>query len=511
MTTSLPNLRSGSVLITSVIFGFALMAAVGGYIYLTSQALRMANRTFHMNASLNLAEAGVEEGLYALNSFQGLSTGPKIYAAFTNWTKADYDGDGREDAKRTFSYFSSNQGTTGQFTVIVTDWELLNQKVNPPKIIVRAQSSVVREGVIEKVVRATTSRRSLFSNSLMARRDIRFNGNNASVDSFDSNLGPYEPDLPVLGVKEMIEDVNGDGTVNRFGNATVASASVGVNLGNADVWGAVATSGPWPNVGPNGTIADIGASQGTVDPNRVSTDFQANFPVLTPDSGGSPITSLPPKQQDPVTGASYIEIGVAGASAPQIYSLSGDIALKNSTGSTLRIIGPVRIILAGSLTASAGGTGIDIKLMPQLFTTAAATVLVNDNVPPMQLWIGGDLTLTGQGVTNPYQNAASAQIYGTAAVPSGSTGTQSFKIAGNGQLSATVWAPNADLTIVGNGAVFGSFVANTVTASGNAEFHYDESLATNGTGKFSIALWRELITPAQRKGTDLGLEYRFDP
>jgi hypothetical protein len=497
--------NSGSVLITSLIFGFALFAAVSGYVYLSTHSMKMANRTFHLNSAMNLAEAGMEEGLHALNKFKLTSAATKDYTAFDNWTtNIDGDGDGFAlDAKRTFSgstYFNSNQGTIGEFTVIVTSWELIEVSGTEPEptIIVRARSSIANQGVIEKVVRANTKRRSLFAGGLVSRRDIRFVGNFASVDSYNGNFGPYEYDTGTIGAKEAAEDVSGpasfnpDGIVNRFGNAIVASADIGVDLGNADVWGKVWTSGPAPDLGPNGTIADLGSAQGTEDPNRISTDFQAQFPVYDPPGDGTmPLTSLPSPDASGV-----IEVGNAGSNIPVIYRLTSTTL---TGGERLHVVGPVRIYWTGNFRATAGTAGIDIDPMPQLFTNAVMTKLSDPIVPPLQVWVGGDFKVGVGGISSDYTTAASLQIYGTAPEPAGTTGTQSVEIQGaGGKLSASVYAPNADLTINGGDDVFGAFVANSIDVMGNAKFHYDESLAEKGTGKFGLRNWRELLTPAGR-------------
>ena len=66
-------------------------------------------------------------------------------------------------------------------------------------------------------------------------------------------------------------------------------------------------------------------------------------------------------------------------------------------------------------------------------------------------------------------------------------------------LSAVVYAPNATLSINGNGDVQGSFVANNVVMVGNAAFHYDESLANfGGSSPFGISKWTELTSASQR-------------
>lgn len=523
--------NSGSVLITSVIFGFALFVAVAAYVYLTTQSLRMANRTFHLNSAMNLAEAGIEEGLAVINTYKPYGFSAPVASAYNNWTTGDFDGDGVEDAKRTFQndssgnpYFKSNQGSVGEFTVIISNRLLANEETNPAKLIVRARSSVANEAVIEKYVRAKTGRRSLNSNALVARRGIRFDGQFAAVDSYDSNFGPYEYDTGAVGVKEDSENVTGPNgvpdfdasgahIVNRFGNAIVASTSVGVNLGNADVWGYVATSGTSPNLGPNGSIADLGYAQGTVDPERISSDFQASFPQLPIPTSSSPFTAFPAATANPITGDPEILIGTTSndTGIPEVYAITGNYSL--SGGTSMRIVGPVRIVISGDFRANAASNEVIIDNsdydgdgtpnFANVFANAMMTKLDDDTVPPVQIWIGGDLNLGSGGLTNPFTTPASFQIYGTAPVPSGSSGTQSITLAGgsaNSWWAAAVYAPNADLVINGDKDVFGAFVANSIRVMGSSKFHYDESLAVHGTGQYGIETWRELITPAQRAG-----------
>jgi hypothetical protein len=350
---------------------------------------------------------------------------------------------------------------------------------------------------------------------MVSRRGIRFDGNNASVDSYDGDRGPYEYDQFTAGLKEIAEDYvanggNGDGVVNRFANATVASASVGVTLGNADVWGYVATSGSSPNVGPNGYINDMVYPLPTpkVNPERVSLDFQANFPIvdIPPDGTGTVYSAFPGAV------ANEVVIGVPGSPTPEIYKISGSYSFSGTT--KFRVVGPVRIIISGNFIAQTANNELIIdngpidptdptgpKNFDNVFANATMTRLVDDNIPPFQIWVGGNLDLGSGGIVNPSTTPASFQIYGTAPIPTGTSGTQTITLSGGSSgafWAAAVYAPNADITINGSKEVFGAFVANSIRVMGDSHFHYDESMAKKGTGKYAIELWRELLTPAQR-------------
>lgn len=55
-------------------------------------------------------------------------------------------------------------------------------------------------------------------------------------------------------------------------------------------------------------------------------------------------------------------------------------------------------------------------------------------------------------------------------------------ISGNGELCADVYAPRSPININGNGEFFGSLVGKSLSLSGNAKIHYDESLGSGGGG-----------------------------
>jgi hypothetical protein len=76
----------------------------------------------------------------------------------------------------------------------------------------------------------------------------------------------------------------------------------------------------------------------------------------------------------------------------------------------------------------------------------------------------------------------------------GSTNNTDLQISGNGGFYGIYYAPQANLTVTGNGTYTGAFVANTLYNKGNANIHYDEELAKLDVGNYewTIASWNEL-------------------
>ena len=75
-------------------------------------------------------------------------------------------------------------------------------------------------------------------------------------------------------------------------------------------------------------------------------------------------------------------------------------------------------------------------------------------------------------------------------------------------LSACLYVPRGSVKINGNGDVCGSIVANDITVVGNADFHYDESLAYLGDDNpYRVSVWKELTTAAERSAYAAALTF----
>lgn len=271
-------------------------------------------------------------------------------------------------------------------------------------------------------------------------------------------------------------------------NGSVGSISVSVDsilVQNADIWGYASTGGALPSVGPNGVIGPFGTASGTMDMTRVATDFAADFdPVVAPATSGYSLGSITNTINLPRSGDTPAADG-------KYYYTASEISFNNKSLNIRKLaVGDpspkVVIKLTNTMSSISIGGG-----------SGAVNVEANAN---LELYVPGDISIAGNGIMNGGSTSATSnqpinvQIWGTK-----TSGTQSISIKGNGVLSAVVYAPQGSVTIVGNGDVMGSVVANDITLSGNANFHYDESLANFGAGSpFRVSVWRELTTAAQR-------------
>jgi hypothetical protein len=74
------------------------------------------------------------------------------------------------------------------------------------------------------------------------------------------------------------------------------------------------------------------------------------------------------------------------------------------------------------------------------------------------------------------------------------SGNGTISNAGNGNSVANIDAPNATLSLQGNGAWYGSVVGSTISIGGNGAFHFDRAAALQppSTGYYSMISYREL-------------------
>jgi len=459
MKTTFAAAQRGSLMIVAMIFSLIIAISLSSYLSLGMSNLRISNRAFYANAAINLAETGLEQAMWSVNKAVDGDAN-----AWTGWTISG------SHAWRNFTGFSFDANSTGNVRVYVRNYTLSVA----PVIIARSTITPFTGAPIEKWIRVALEKRSLFANGLVAKDTLTFSGGNASVDSYDSRLGGYNASL-------------GGGNFNRYDRGSAGSASVDVNsftLSNSDIFGyvSIGTSDySGLDVGPNGIVGDFGASAGTIDYSRVTTDFTANFEdAVEPATAGTTIAAI--------GGAFILPRGIDSPAADGTYYYDiPNISLSGNISNVLTITPGQDVVVR--ITDSAG-TGVSVGGNASISVGVGATLGIYCDI---------DVSIGGNGIANS-NDPASFQFWSTKVA--GSAGTQTVSIRGNGQLNAVVYAPNADVTMNGGGAhgqVSGAVVADNITVTGGSEFHYDEALSDMTDGNpFGISTWNELTTAAAR-------------
>jgi hypothetical protein len=388
------------------------------------------------------------------------------------------------NATATFSGFNLSQNATGQVKVFVQ-----NYASSSPLIVAKGIVTPARGPVVYKMVEISgIIQRSLFAKGLVGRNGVRFSGNNASVDSWDSTTNDDgTPRASPVGYSAAV----------RHDKGSIAAVNITATdaVGNANIWGTASVGGSADTnitVGPNGSVGPFGTQAGQKNPNYVSGNFTANLPTPTaPTPPGTPYnlgavsgpTTLPRAADNPSADGKYyytVSSLSEGGNASNVFAIAANksVVLLFSTAS-------------GADAISIGGNG-------SMSIGAGANLAI---------YTQGNISIAGNGIAN--NNATSVttslQIWGTNPTDPASNGgnpAQSITIAGNGSLAGTVYAPNASLSAKGggnSGSIYGAFVAYSVTITGNDAFHYDENLARQGnSGSFSPTKWRELVSATER-------------
>jgi hypothetical protein len=438
--------NSGSALITAAVTAAILSILVAGIVSYLTNEYRLNFRSHSWNQGLHLAEAGIEYGFgqftYQGNLFQSAPSG--------------WDNQGGTYSKSIVVTNAANQ-EVGRAVVSVTGVGSLNPQLQAIGTAYEATSPTNSS----RAVKVTLGQSWRFPVGLMSKNTIDMNGNNIYSDSYDSfdpsksSNSQYDPNK-----KQPNGNVASDATITNT-----------VSVGNADIYGTVATGpGGTVSMGPNGSIGNTFTltSRATtisaaIADGYVQNNFNTDIPSVTLPSGlnSAPVISINTSKTIGSSGGTYSY--QAGS-----INLAG-----NGNNNTVIIQGNVTLYVSGDVGISGDG-GI------QLAQGASLTV-----------YVAGNVSIAGNGVLNPDGTDMNNQWYG---LPS----STSWNINGNGSWAGTIYAPEAAMTLNGGGNssnddMSGAIVANAITLSGHTSFHYDERLKTGGpVNGFVVSSWQEL-------------------
>ncbi len=432
----------GSAVITVLVLAAVTAVIASGFLFRAAQEAKLASRSFYLAMAINLAEAGIEEGILALNS-----------ATYTN-----------------ANGWSLVSGTSGDYYKVITAGlnftqatgaiyvRLDNTGGTDPAIIAAGVINAPNQNRIVKQLRVRTTVRHLWSSAMVAKGTITLVGK-ASVDSFDSSLGPW------------------NSATNRSDKAIVSTTSAAAQAieldDKSEIYGYVTTGGADPDVGKHGRVYGVTTPADVdVDPSRVRKDFSANIPDAVAPTGtatslGNIITTLTlPRTGD-----------TPGANGRYLYTATS-IALDHSD--ELFIRGPVDLIVTGNTIVSNQGS----------ITVGTA----GETTSSFNFYSPGTINLKAKGMKNAVGTPKQIAIYGTA--PTGTI--QSILIQHDYDYMGTIYAPNGDLELKSSGDIIGAVIANTVSLSNKSVLHYDVRLGDlpvgNATGGGAVRLggWCEL-------------------
>lgn len=443
LTTPSPASKAGHVL-WMVLIGTAFLGlTLFSYLKLTRVQNTLSARSQVWNNCIPVIEAGIEEALAQLNRFGNSNL------AASGWTPLA-DGFYKQRGLGEGYYRVSVNYTNILFPTIVSSGHL-----PAPLTLARADTWFLAQSFgpdpavryITRTVRVTCENQPLLGKALVAKTAISLNGFNVLTDSYNSTNplystadGRYDPAKTLA---------NGDVAIDSGDLVNVGS------MGNAKIKGTVHV-GPQANLnlGPNGSVGDaawVGGGTTGVQTNHLRKDANFLLPEVGPPWTGG--------------GGAVNPVGSEGFK----YRLTGGNYVLNR----LTILPNEKMTVLGNAVLYVTGD-VDIR----------GEFLI---VPPgkLTMYVSGASTLFSMTLT---QSPLPKDFvyYG---LPSNTK--VDVKCSGT-PFSGVIYAPNADVTLTSQSAVYGSIVGKTITFNGNTAFHYDESLAVLGYRGYVVTSWHEI-------------------
>jgi hypothetical protein len=317
-----------------------------------------------------------------------------------------------------------------------TDWVLAPRPFGPSDVPHASRR-------VEAIVRPVSS----FELAIMSLGTLDLTNENIVVDSYDSR----DPAKSTNGLYDVTK---------RQQNGDIATDGNLIEAGNAHVYGDVATN--------SGTVSGAANITGIE-----RTDFyQEPIPVAAP--------AWPAINPSPMTvnGNATINASPVRGSPESRYMLS-----------QISISGGQTLALAGKPDGSP--TYVEIYVTGNVSVGGTSQIVVGPGVKAT-IYFAGNVNIQGNGMVNSNNQPGDLALYG---IQPGKDVTQTVTLGGNGQLTAAVYAPGADISVNGsgsNGHVYGSFVGKTVVMNGVTNLHYDEALGKGGLiNNYKIVSWFE--------------------
>ena len=295
----------------------------------------------------------------------------------------------------------------------------------------------------EAIVRPVSS----FDQAIMSVGTLDLTNQNIVIDSYDS--------------RDSNKSTNGlYDAAKRQENGDIATDGNIIDAGNAHIYGDVAT-----NAGVVTGAANITGTE--------RTDFyQEPIPLSAPSwPSYNGITTT-------VAGTTTLNASATSGSSISRYQLSA-----------ISLNGSKTLTLAGNPDGSP--TYIEIYVTGDISVSGTAQITVQPGVSA-KIYFAGNVDVSGNGILNTKNQPLDLQLYG---IQPTDGSTKHVSLGGNAQITASVYAPNADVTVNGGGSsghVYGSLIGKTVTMTGVTNLHYDEALSSGGfINSYKIVSWFE--------------------
>jgi hypothetical protein len=452
---------------------------LSSYLALCYASLKMSTRNQMGMRSLEVAEMGLEQGLYALNANNGVGDwtggwapqggGEAITMAVTS--------NGLVSTSGNPTPMNLGSGVTGQVAISVSPYPITG---TPPTITSTATVTLASDGstVVRKIA-TTAGVAPAFVNAVAATTGkVQFQAA-GTLDSYDSRKPTGTPltyaaqntlSLPgYLGASAVVlsQDTSLSATV-ILNNALLYGYAVG-NQANSISYTSSAYVGGYPtsttSIDPTRLITNPPpvAAPPSPTPYPYALPYQPAFAENLPNGSGT----LPPSscgvQGTPPYGSDNIlsvtsTLGSATSTVPTVLYASGI----NLTSGIVTIQGPLVLIVYGNVNISGG----QIRLATGGVAPASLTIFLEN----------GSMTLGDNGIVNADALPLPKRVAILSTNNTSSTNSVQISINTN-PFYGVIYFPFLPVTVTGaNPTIYGSIVGQSVTFSGSPTIHYDMAL-----------------------------------
>ncbi|HWA09426.1 MAG TPA: hypothetical protein VG838_08260 [Opitutaceae bacterium] len=399
--------------------------------------LKTGSRSLQTLRSRQLAEAGLEEALWALNNRN-----------FSGWTIAS----GVYTKSLTGFTYESSQ-VTGRINLTITNYDDANRNTTKPTI---TAVGIIQNTDGTSVTRtlsagtgysstAATGRAPILSNALAANStsgSVNLTSGGMTIDSYNSSLGSYNSSTN-SGYAAVVA-----GSSVTLANGTQVKGYVATPPSSSAVVLSTGSTAKLTGPSTSGTVK-IDASRESTSPNQIVAD------VPTPSGAGTTLNEP--------TGT--VHLGTAGGSTTTYYATlggtSGWAGWYYLSSGTLQVDGPVILVIPGNLYINGSGS------------------IVIKSGGSLQILVSGNAYIYYNGIDNQTHLPKNLAIINTNSSYVGN----SVQVWTPTKFYGAIYAPKADITLWGYSSaseLFGSLVGNNITvypySSTALPLHYDVAL-----------------------------------
>ena len=345
----------GAVILVALCFATVLLLCLGSYLTVCYRTLEMSSRSVQGARSVELAESGMEEALWALNQ--------------NDWNGWSIDG---TTATKTVSAFTYENGASGSISLTITNYD----GSGGTRTVTVTGTTQETDGTGQsRTLTSNSTQAPLFVNALAGTTSTVTFQSSGSVDSYNAADGSYASQTP--GYSAILA-------------STATTSSATVQLVNAQVQGYVASNyAGGPSYSSEAMLLGPDTPGPTkIDTSRISTSpYQPVFTINFP-SGSS--TNLSNPLLDSTT-----TVGTPGATVPTIYRSTG-IDMRGTT--KIIVDGPVQWVITGNFYLGLYGGS------PSIEVTANGS---------LEIFAANDIAVYGDGMENASEDPTRMAIFGT--------------------------------------------------------------------------------------------------